>query len=99
MAAVVERTGMNPLENYETGMVCFQSREYGKAAQYFHDAGNYKDAKKWAYYCEAIDDMICNSMIIMRWKKRSTALCCWTIWNSGMRASGLNTAGDGNMKL
>ncbi|MBR2054332.1 MAG: hypothetical protein IJ968_05495 [Clostridia bacterium] len=61
MAAVVERTGMNPLENYETGMVCFQSREYGKAAQYFHDAGNYKDAKKWAYYCEAIDDMICNS--------------------------------------
>lgn len=60
VAAVVERSGMNPLENYETGVVYYQSREYGKAAQYFHAAGNYKDAKKWAYYCEAIDDMIRN---------------------------------------
>lgn len=61
LAAVVERQDMNPLEYYETGMVYFQSRDYAGAARHFGSAGNYQDAKKWAYYCEAIDYMIHNS--------------------------------------
>lgn len=47
--------GMGAIEMYDEAMEYFYCEEYGIAADYFRKAGNYHDAKKWTYYCEAIE--------------------------------------------
>ena len=47
-------SGMGVMDCYEAGTDLFCMEDYEQAAQYFTAAGNYKDAKKWAYYCQAI---------------------------------------------
>lgn len=46
--------GSGVADHYDTGMACFYLEQYQSAVQHFRSAGNYQDAKKWAYYCEAI---------------------------------------------
>lgn len=43
---------------YELGMDHFNNEKYAEAAACFKRAGNIADAKKWAYYCEAIDSVV-----------------------------------------
>jgi len=47
-------SGMGVVDCYEAGADLFCMEDYEQAAEYFEAAGNYKDAKKWAYYCQAI---------------------------------------------
>lgn len=44
-----------PKDNYEDGLNAYNTGNYRAAADSFRAAGNYQDAKKWVYYCEAID--------------------------------------------
>lgn len=46
--------GSGVADQYDAGMACFYLEQYQSAVQRFRSAGNYQDAKKWAYYCEAI---------------------------------------------
>lgn len=43
---------------YALGMDHFNNEKYAEAAACFKRAGNIADAKKWAYYCEAINSVV-----------------------------------------
>lgn len=43
---------------YNLGLEHFANEKYADAAACFKKAGNVSDAKKWAYYCEAIDSVV-----------------------------------------
>lgn len=43
---------------FETAMALFYLEDYTNAAEQFSQAGNYNDAKKWQYYCQAISDVL-----------------------------------------
>ncbi len=45
-------------ENFETAKFMYEMEEYAEAAQYFEKAGNFNDAKRWKYYCQAIDETL-----------------------------------------
>lgn len=48
-----------PLKDYyDEGLEYFYIEEYDLAAKYFKSAGNLLDSKKWAYYCEAIQSIM-----------------------------------------
>jgi len=52
--------GFGVMELYDEGMESFYMQDYAEAAACFRKAGNYSDAKKWAYYCEALQ-LVMNS--------------------------------------
>ena len=54
-SATMVAADLSVADSYETGMACFYLEDYSTAVAYFSQAGNYKDAKKWNYYCQAID--------------------------------------------
>lgn len=54
ITGVAAGEGMAPMELYDEGMESYYMENYEAAAEYFGKAGNYQDARKWAYYCEAI---------------------------------------------
>ena len=51
-------SGVAAKDAYEKGKESFSAEEYVEAAWWFEKAGNHEDAKKWAYYCQAIDLVI-----------------------------------------
>lgn len=51
-------TASTQLDKYNAGMEAYNGKEYAEAAAYFQSAGNLNDAKKWAYYCQAIDSVV-----------------------------------------
>ena len=50
--------GIGADEYYQQGMSYFHMEDYAAAASSFQQAGNYLDAKKWTYYCQAIDGVV-----------------------------------------
>lgn len=54
-SATMVTADLGAADSYEAGLACFYLEDYSTAAAYFSRAGNYKDAKKWDYYCQAID--------------------------------------------
>lgn len=58
LAAGGSLSGMGIADRYEMGMDLFYLEDYDQAAEYFAAVGNYRDAKMWAYYCQAIDAVI-----------------------------------------
>lgn len=54
-------TGVGIADSYDSGMDFFALEDYSKAARCFEAACNFKDAKKWMYYCQAISSVVeCN---------------------------------------
>lgn len=50
--------GAGVADQYDLAMAAFYLEDYAGAASLFARAGNFQDAKKWGYYCSAINSVL-----------------------------------------